>query len=129
MLIAIVTVLFLGGGGATYDLFSKDAQNLILSVLDDAEQQEQVKSLMKQGAKEGKKASKELASLLKGWLKEDLEPATGRGEFDRLLVEAEKVRSAAKTSFLDVIFQLRDELTAEQWETAFGESLDGESEP
>ena len=82
MLIALVTAMFLAGGGATYDLFGKDAQKAIVSVLEDATQEKQVKALMKQGAKTGKKASKEVASLMKTWLKADLDPTSGRAEFD-----------------------------------------------
>ena len=75
MLIALITAMILGGSGAAYDLFGKDAQKMVLSVLEDGEQKKQVKSLMKQGAKSGKKASKELASLMKAWQKADLDPA------------------------------------------------------
>ena len=83
---------------------------------------------MKQGAKDGKKASKELASLLKAWMKADLDPTSGRAEFDQMLGEALPIRSAAAESFLDVVFEVRDQMTAEQWEAAFGEVLGGEPE-
>jgi hypothetical protein len=129
MLIALMTVMLFGGGGATYDLFAKDAQQAVLSVLDDAALQKQVKSLMKQGVKAGKKASKELASLFKSWQKADLDPATGRAEFDQMLVEAGVVRSKAQESFLDIVFEIRDQVTAEQWEAAFGDFLGGERKP
>ena len=129
MLIALVTAMLLGGGGATYDLFRKDAQKTILSVLEDAEQEKQVKALMKQGRKSGQKASKELASLMKAWLKADLDPASGRVEFDQMFAEARSLRLETHETFLDVVFEIRDQVTAEQWETAFSGTLGGEREP
>ena len=129
MLIALMTAMILAGGGATYDLFGKDAQKTIVSVLEDAEQEKQVKALMKQGAKSGQKDSKKLASLMKAWLKADLDPASGRAEFDQMFAQAQSLRSETQKSFLDVVYAIRDKVTAEQWEAAFGEFLGGEREP
>jgi hypothetical protein len=126
VLIALVTAMFLAGGGATYDLFGKDAQKAIVSVLEDTEQEKQVKALMKQGAKSGQKDAKELAKLMKSWLKADLDPASGRAEFDQMFAEAQSLRSEAQESFLDVVFAIQEKVTAEQWEAAFSKALDGE---
>jgi len=119
MIIALVTIILLGGGVAQFNVFSKDAQKQILSVVEDQEQARKVKWLMKSGAKEAKKFSKELASVLKAWLKEDRDPAAGRDEFDRSLAKAQLIRSAAQASFLDSAFEIKDAVTAKQWDAAF----------
>ncbi len=118
MLLALYTIFVLGGGGGSGTLaFIADTSDTVEVVVENEESQKAalstLKTMKKQSSdfdKEVKRASKELNAALETDDHAAIESAWGK-----LLQQ----RSAYDNSMLDIRFELKDQLSREEWQAVF----------
>lgn len=123
MLIALLTLLFLGGGSVTAVLvYVADSEDAVkAAVFDDDRRKAAVGTL-----KEMKSVAKNQSKIIQETIKE-LKPYVGDQVSDDADVEAlwgdyfERMQ-VTDQEMLDLRFTLRDQLSREEWEQVFGES-------
>jgi alkylhydroperoxidase family enzyme len=126
MLIALLTMLLLGGGGGEgLEVFGKKDHKLAQDVVADEERAAAVVAEMKAAQKRFDQSTKETRGLIKRWRKTDADADAGRAELESMLREAEENRSEAVGIFADAIFAMRQEVTAEEW-AAYRQGLEDE---
>jgi hypothetical protein len=120
MLLALYTIFVLGGGGSGTLDFIADTSDTVKVVVENEESQKTalatLKTMKKQSSgfdKEVKRASKELNAALES----DDQAAIERA-WEKLLQQ----RNAYDKSMLDMRFELKDQLTREEWEAVFPSS-------
>ena len=106
MLVALVTLLFLGGGGGM-DLFPKDVQKNVAVVVEDQATAEAVVAQMRYVERVGSELSAKTAKAFKTWRKRDLDHDAGPELFRQAVDEADAERLRNTDRFLDAL--LRDE--------------------
>jgi len=117
MLIALLTVLLLGGGGGEgLEVFSKKHRKIVQEIVVDEARAAAVVAEMKRAQKSFDGTAKQSRRLIKSWRKIDDDPHSGHPELEPMLREADEYRSEALKSFADSIFELRAQLTAEEWD-------------
>jgi len=115
MLIALFTILFLGGGGAGILDFVADAQDEIKVVMEKDNQQREALGILKAMKKRVSANNKTLKLTLK-----DLDRALSTdADFDTIWDTYFEQRGAHNRDMLDLRFKLRDQLTREEWEQVF----------
>ncbi len=117
MLLALYTIFVLGGGGSGTLDFIADTSDTVKVVVENEESQKTalatLKTMKKQSSnfdKEVKRTSKELNAALEGD-----DQAAIESVWEKLLQQ----RSAYDKSMLDMRFELKDQLTREEWEAVF----------
>jgi uncharacterized protein YoxC len=115
MLIALLTVLLLGGGGDGLEVFSKKDRKLVEETVADKDRSAAAVAEMKAAQKRLDGAAKQSRGLIKRWRKMDADVDSGRAELEPMLSEAVEYRSEALKAFADSIFEMRKQLTAEEW--------------
>ena len=117
MLIALLTALLLGGGGGDgLEVFSKKHRKIVKEIVVDKTTAAAVIAEMKGAQKRFDRTAKQSRGLIKSWRKIDNDHDSGRAELEPMLREAVDYRSEALKTFVDTIFELRAQLTAEEWE-------------
>ena len=114
MLVALVTLLLLGGGGGV-DVFSKEARKHVQEVVVDDARADAVVAEMKSAQKSLNNANKEIGKLFKSWGKADSDLDSQGVELESRLRQADGLRSEAMSTFTDSLFLIRDQMTAEEW--------------
>ena len=117
MLVALLVALLLGGGGGEgLELFSKRHRKIVEEIVVDEERAAAVVDEMKRAQKRLDGTAKQGRALVKRWRKIDDDPDSGRAELEPMLREADAYRSEALKAFADSIFEMREQITAEEWE-------------
>lgn len=122
MLIALMTLLFLGGGSSTavFD-FVTETQPAVKASVDDDERRRAAVETVKEMKALAKGQSKALQKAVK-----ELKPYVGDLDADDAKLEAfwqsyfDRARTADE-QMLDLRFKLRDQLTREEWQQVFGQ--------
>jgi len=119
MLVALLTLLFLGGGSTNAILeYVADSRPLIKeAVVDESRQKAALATL-----KEMKAQQKSYNKLVKGTVKElksRLETDSG-ATGEEFWEEYFTAKQASDEEMLDLRFKLRDQLTREEWQVVFG---------
>ena len=120
MLAAIITFLLLGGGANDALLsYIKDTSGIIDEVVLDEDRRDaaedtldRMKDRAKQLAKEKKAASKSIESFIK-------EGSEDEAGIEAILDEIEKENRAFNSDMVAMRFELKDQLTREEWEALF----------
>jgi hypothetical protein len=119
MLIALMTVYLLGGGSLE-PFFDKQTRSAIKqSVNDEARQKEvlaTIKSIegsRKSATKAAKGSRKELADLEAG-------PSAAVNDIEAELEKIVGTRNGLHEAFVDGVFDMRENMTAEEWQAVFG---------
>ena len=115
MLVALFTLILLGGGGNDSKVFDKVHRNLIEQVVDDDERSAVVLAEMKAAQKELDQTSKQLQDVVKRWGQLDADKSAGRETLEPLLGEARQIQLDAAQAFVDSVFEMRSQLTEEEW--------------
>ena len=115
MLVALLTLILLGGGGNDPKVFDKVHRNLIEQVVDDDERSAVVLAEMKAAQKELDQTSKQLQDVVKRWGQLDADKSAGRETLEPLLGEAREIQLDAAQAFVDSVFEMRSQLTEEEW--------------
>ena len=114
MLVALVTLLFIGGDGGL-DVFSKEHRKAVVEVVQDADRAAAAIDEMKVAQKELDKKAKEIDRAGKSWARLDEDLASGRTELESAMRESDVIRRGAWEIFADSIFALRERITREEW--------------
>ena len=112
----IITLLFLGGRGEGLDVFTKEHRKLVQQIVADEVRAEAVVTTMESAQKSVDGFVKKGGDLTKSWQKIDADRNSGRGELEPMFREADEYRSDALQAFADSIFEMREQVTAEEWE-------------
>ena len=115
MLVALFTLILLGGGGNDSKVFDKVHRNLIEQVVVDDERSAVVLAEMKAAQKELDQTSKQLREVVKRWGQLDADKGADREALEPLLGEAREIQLDAAQAFVDSVFEMRSQLTEEEW--------------
>ncbi len=121
MLAALLALLFLGGGGGGFglELFGKDNQKLVRSVVSDPARAEVAKATLKKGDEDLKAVEKQFGKLERGFGKADKAQSAGVDELTPFFRKAVEQRRIAQEKGLDCLFELRKTLTEDEWNKVF----------
>ena len=126
MLIAFfVTLLFVRGGGDDVDVYTKEDRKLVQHVVADEERADAVVAVMESTQKIIDGYVERSGNLTKSWRKIDTDRDSERAEFEPLLREADEYPSDTLQAFADSIFEMREQVTAEEWEALHRDGQDG----
>jgi hypothetical protein len=120
MLVAIITILILGGGGAFGPMvFIDEARDNVENVITDEEQLKEVRADLKAMKGRAKDYSKAMNKLTKDYRKEfgdhDIQGDTMDAYWGQLL----SLNETYSKDLTAMRFDLRDQMTREQWEALF----------
>ena len=126
MLVALFTILFLaGGGGGGLEAFTKESQKIVKEHVADRAAADAIVTEMKSASKSLNKVAKDGRKRFKEWSKTDSDHSTGAAELQPLVDGANEYRAQAGKIFIDGIFEMREHMTAEEWDSAIKARLDG----
>jgi len=121
MLIALFTILFLGGSATGMLDFIADTQDTVKVVMEKDDRRKEALATLKAMKKQTnarnkmvKRASKDLSKTLSS---DEVSEANIDAVWDTYFSQ----RAAYNQEMLDLRFQLRDQLTREEWQQVFGE--------
>lgn len=115
MLIAIITILFLGGGTTGTLDYIADARGDVKSVMEKDDRRDEALDTLKSMKKQVSANNKALKRTTK-----DLEKALADdADVEVIWDEHYEKRAAHNEAMLDLRFQLRDQMTREEWEQVF----------
>lgn len=115
MLILIVAIFFLANADGGLEIFDKDMRKNVSAIVIDEERATIVIDEMKRAQKELEAQVDEINDLVKRWKKVDSDHSSGRAELEPLLEESRAVRAAAQEAFLETIFEIRGQVTKQEW--------------
>ena len=120
MLVALLTLLFLGGGGTNAVLaYIGDSRDAVKEVVMDEERQDAALDTLKAMKSRQKEHAKQVRSTIKA-LKRELKGPGSRSDLVAATWDAYfESQQASNADMIDLRFQLRDQLTREEWETIF----------
>ena len=124
MLIALMTILFLGGGVQDSVLdYIKETKAVVKEVVEDKSRRSEVNETlasMKKRSKERNKSAKQALKQLQAEMSgHDVNEASIDSVFDEYLQSLIDYN----TDMVDLRFQLKDQLSREEWEALFGQRL------
>ena len=117
MLAALLTTYLIlsGGGGFAARLFGKDTQAAVRQIVSDPARAEAASQILKQGLKDLETSGKQFDRIAKAFSKADEAQAAGLEELAPLMKQASEERRAVQGKSLDRLFDLRKNLTEEEW--------------
>ena len=118
MLVAILTLLFLGGGGGM-DLFPKAVQKRVPTVVADEARAESVVAQMRYIQDLGAALNKKMNSQFKTWRKRDQAHDAGPELLNELLDEVDAEREVALTKFVDGLYAMKSQMERDEWQALF----------
>ncbi len=121
MLVALLTIVFLGGG-AGMDLFPKSVQKNVAAVVEDESTAEAVVAQMQYVNRVGAELSKTAAKSFRTWRKRDLDHDAGPELFQEAIDEADGERMRTTNRVLDGLFAMKDQMSRSEWEALFATS-------
>ncbi len=127
MLVALLVAFLMGGGGGGgIDAYTKEHHKLVKEFVADEERAAAVVAEMKSAQKSINGSVKEIRGVVKRWKKIDADPGSGRAELEPLLRESTEIRSDALRAYTDSLFEMREQMTAEEWEAVYGSGERGD---
>ena len=121
MLIALFTILLLGGGSTGILDFIADTQDTVKVVMEKDDRRKEVLATLKETKKRTdahnkmvKGASKDMSKILSS---DDVTDADIDANWDEYFAQ----RAAYNQDMLDLRFQLKDQMTREEWQQVFAE--------
>ena len=121
MLIALLTMMLLGGGGGI-DPFPKDVQKRVVTIVADESRAEGIVAQMRYIQGVGAEAGKEAHARFKAWTKKDLDHDAGPELLTEALDEADAAREASIRKFTDGLYAMKAQMSRAEWEELFTES-------
>jgi hypothetical protein len=120
MLIAIMTILFLGGGGAFGPmLFIDSAMDNAKVAIEDKDKRKEATATLKSMKKRSKAYLKSLKKLSKEMNSEFDEHSANEQEIDATWDSIFEMNSEYSNDLVDMRFELRDQLSRAEWEGLF----------
>lgn len=120
MLIALFTLLFLGGGG-DFVMFQEEAMERVETVIPDEERAERILDIMEDSTDSISDELEEIRDAIEAWRDADRDPSAGRQEFERALAQVAVNRTQAQQIAVDALFAMRAEMARDEWIGVFGD--------
>ena len=112
-------LVFSGGNGFAAKMFGKDTRALVRQVVADPERADAAVRELELGQQDLESVGKQLETLVKDFSTTDEDQASGLDELLPYLQMASEQRRNAQRVSLDRMFDLRQILTADEWNTLF----------
>lgn len=119
MLIALMTIFFLGGGSFGPMLYIDAARDNAKSAIVDDDQRKVVRDDLKSMSKRAKEHAKSVENLTKDLRKQFGDIAVGEAELDVYWDQAFALNESFSEDFIDMRFALRDKVSREEWSALF----------
>ena len=117
MIIAAITILTILFGGGTFSLDNvRDASK---AVIKDKDRSKQVVAVTKEADKEFKSFTKNVHNLSKQLVQMNKDYNLTREEIDTFYLQADKSRKAFLERFVELRFQAKNLVTAEEWQAMY----------
>jgi len=117
-------LVFSGGNGFAAKMFGKDTRALVRQVVADPERADAAVRELELGLQDLESVGKQLETLVKDFSTTDEDQASGFDELLPYLQMASEQRRNAQRVSLDRMFDLRQILTADEWNTLFARLKD-----
>jgi len=119
MLIALLTILFLGGGTYGPMLFIEEASDTAKTAIVDADRRKMVQADLKLMQKRTKQHSKSTKGLTKHLKREFGDYDAGDADLDVYWDQIFSLNAEYSADIADMRFAMRDKLSREEWEALF----------
>jgi hypothetical protein len=120
MLIALITILLLGGSGGIELLpLPEDYVKRVKSVIEDKESQKKIESLVKDANEYAKTYNKRVQDMVEHGLELSTDYNTESKEFEPIYTMIYEEREAAQKELVEFHSQLVSQMTKEQWQTLY----------
>lgn len=120
MLIALLTILFLGGGTTSVMSFLDDTGDSIKTVVVDDERRKEAFATVKLMEKRSKGHEKSFRRLIKDLKKKLRDHSHDESVFDAMWDQHYELANEYSADMVDLRFELKDQLTREEWAQVFG---------
>ena len=117
MIIAAITILTLLFGGGTFSL--DNVRDAAKAVIKDKDRAKQVVAITKAADKEFKSFTKNVNNLSKQLVQMNKDYNLTREEIDTFYLQADKSRKAFLERFVELRFQAKNLVTAEEWQAMY----------
>ena len=122
MLIALFTILFLGGTPSGLLVEISDIQDNIKLVMPKNDQRKAALNVLKQMEKATKAQNKQVGKSSKQLTKALSDHVFDHDATDEMWTEYHETRSNFQAELIDLRFELKEHISREQWEEIFGDS-------
>jgi hypothetical protein len=123
MLIALLTVMLLGGGSYDLSTFIAEGQENIESAVEDPKRRRSALDILATLEKSMASHSDETTALIERTQKAfSEEKVWSAGELDQLFAEARLLKADQAQRFIELRLELKEALTGEEWAAAFPSS-------
>jgi hypothetical protein len=123
MLIALLTVMLLGGGSYDLSTFIAEGQENIESAVEDPKRRRSALDILAALEKSMASHSDETTALIERTQKAfSEEKVWSAGELDQLFAEARLLKADQAQRFIELRLELKEALTGEEWAAAFPSS-------
>jgi hypothetical protein len=123
MLIALLTVMLLGGGSYDLSTFIAEGQENIESAVEDPKRRRSALDILAAMEKSMASHSDETTALIERTQKAfSEEKVWSAGELDQLFAEARLLKADQAQRFIELRLELKEALTGEEWAAAFPSS-------
>ena len=119
MLIAIMTILILGGGSIGLLDYIADAKDNVKQVMPKSDAQKEALATLKAMKKRTQAHNKQIKNTFKGLAKEFEEYGASDEEINRMWSEFFSDRKLYDGDMLDLRFELKENISREEWEMIF----------
>ena len=120
MIIALLTILFLGGGGSfgPMDFFDQAKDTAKTAIVDD-DQRDEVQATLKTMTSRAKDYSKDASKVMNNVRKGFSDHEARTGHYEDIFTEMNALNTAYSNDIIEMRFDLRDQVTREQWADLF----------
>lgn len=118
MLIALTVMILFGGGNEP--LFDKETRVAIKQTVTDSARQKAVLAILKGIESKRKKPHKSAAASRKDLARLELDRSADAKDIQATLDEILESRRGVQQALVDGIFEMREIMTAEEWQAVFG---------
>lgn len=119
MLIALLTIFFLGGGDFGPITFIGEASDNVKTAIVDADKRKEVSATLKAAKSRSKDYVKEINGLSKSLRKRFADHDVSDEDLDGYWSQAHELNLKYSEDLVDIRFALRDQVTREEWEGLF----------
>lgn len=119
MLVALLTIMILGGGGSGLFDYIDEASDTVKEVIVNDEQRDAVKASFKSMKKRMKDHDKQLKTISKSLEAELGDHQAGNAEIDETWDQFYVMNSQYTEDMIDLRFELKSHVSSEEWEQMF----------
>jgi hypothetical protein len=119
MLIALFTIMFFGGSSSGVLAFIADTQDSVKSVIVEDQRQKEALITVKATRKRTQELNKDIKRLMKQLQRDLRDHRVQESDIEAIWDEYNELENDYAADVVDLRFQLREQLTREEWEQIF----------